>query len=123
LRRFEYKVEAGAEFVVTRPVFDVRAFELFLKRIEFARLPVVASLLPFESARHAEFIANEVPGTSVPEALLDRMRRARPDEAGAEGVAIARDIADGLRDRVQGLQISSTSGHIDAALAIIDNFR
>src|SRR5580765_6768978 len=123
LRRFEYKVEAGAEFVVTRPVFDVPAFERFLKRIESARLPVVAGLLPFESARHAEFIANEVPGTSVPEALLDRMRRAHPDQAGAEGVAIARDIAEGLRHRVQGLQISSTSGHIDAALAIIDNFR
>ena len=123
LRRFEYKVEAGAEFVVTRPVFDVPAFELFLKRIEFARLPVVASLLPFESARHAEFIANEVPGTSVPEALLDRMRRARPDEAGAEGVAIARDLADGLRAKVQGLHISTTSGHIDAALAILDSLR
>jgi methionine synthase / methylenetetrahydrofolate reductase (NADH) len=123
LRRFEYKVEAGAEFVVTRPVFDVPAFELFLKRIEFARLPVVASLLPFESARHAEFIANEVPGTSVPEALLDRMRRARPDEAAAEGVAIARDLADGLRARVQGLHISTTSGHIEAALAILDNLR
>jgi len=123
LKRFEYKVEAGAEFVVTRPVFDVPAFELFLKRIESARLPVVASLLPFESARHAEFIANEVPGTFVPEALLDRMRRARPDEAGAEGVAIARALADGLRARVQGLHISTTSGRIEAALAILDNLR
>jgi methionine synthase / methylenetetrahydrofolate reductase(NADPH) len=121
LRRFEYKVEAGAEFVVTRPVFDVAAFDQFLKRIESAGLPVVAGLLPFESARHAEFIANEVPGTSVPEALLDRMRRARPDEAAAEGVAIARDLADGLRARVQGLQISTTSGHVEAALAILDN--
>jgi homocysteine S-methyltransferase len=120
LRRFEYKVEAGAEFVVTRPIFDVAAFERFLKRIEFAGLPVVAGLLPFESARHAEFIANEVPGTSVPEALLDRMRRARPDEAVAEGVAIARNLADGLRGRVQGLQISSTSGGIEAALSVID---
>ena len=123
LRRFEYKVEAGAEFVLTRPVFDVAAFDQFLERIESAGLPVVAGLLPFESARHAEFIANEVPGTSVPEALLDRMRRARPDEAAAEGVAIARDLADGLRARVQGLQISTTSGHIEAALAILDNIR
>jgi homocysteine S-methyltransferase len=123
LRRFEYKVEAGAEFVVTWPVFDIAAFEEFLKRIESTKLPVVAGLLPLESARHAEFIANEVPGTSVPEALLDRMRRARPDEAAAEGVAIARDLAAGLRDRVQGLQISTTSGQIDAALSVIDNLR
>jgi homocysteine S-methyltransferase len=83
----------------------------------------VAGLLPFESARHAEFIANEVPGTAVPEALLDRMRRARPDEAVAEGVAIARELADGLRTRVQGLQISTTSGRIEAALAIMENLR
>jgi methionine synthase / methylenetetrahydrofolate reductase (NADH) len=123
LRRFEYKVEAGAEFVVTWPVFDVAAFEKFLKRIESARLPVVAGLLPFESARHAEFIANEVPGTSVPEALLDRMRGVRPDEAAAEGVAIARDLAQGLRASVQGLQISTTSGQIEAALAVVDGLR
>jgi homocysteine S-methyltransferase len=123
LRRFEYKVEAGAEFVVTWPVFDIGAFETFLKRIEPARLPVIAGLLPLESARHAEFVANEVPGTSVPEALLDRMRRVRPDEAAAEGVAIARDLAHGLRAAVQGLQISTTSGQIEAALGIIDTIR
>ena len=123
LRRFDHKVEAGAEFVVTRPIFDVGAFERFLKRIESAGLPVVAGLLPFESARHAEFIANEVPGTSVSEALLDRMRRVRPDEAAAEGVAIARDLAHGLRMSVQGLQISTTSGQIEAALGVIDSLR
>jgi homocysteine S-methyltransferase len=123
LRRFEYKVEAGAEFVVTWPVFDIGAFEMFLKRIESARLPIVASVLPLESARHAEFVANEVPGTSVPEELVDRMRRVRPDEAAAEGVAIARDLAHGLRKAVQGLQISTTSGQIEAALEIIDTVR
>jgi len=124
LRRFEYKVEAGAEFVVTWPVFDVEQFETFLKRIESAGLPVVAGVLPFESARHAEFIANEVPGTRVPEALLDRMRRTDgPDRAGEEGVAIAREIVQGLQSRVQGVQISTTSGHIEAALAVIDGLR
>ena len=121
LRRFEYKVEAGAEFIVTRPIFDVGAFERFLTRIESAGLPVVAGLLPFESARHAEFVANEVPGTSVPEALVDRMRRVRPDEAAAEGVAIARELAHELRTSVQGLQISTTSGQIEAALGVIDS--
>jgi 5,10-methylenetetrahydrofolate reductase len=123
LRRFEYKVEAGAEFVITRPIFDVDAFERFWKRIESAALPVVAGLLPFESARHAEFIANEVPGTSVPEPLLERMRRVRPDEAVAEGIAITRDLAHGLRPAVQGFQISTTSGQIDAALGMIDSVR
>jgi homocysteine S-methyltransferase len=124
LRRFDYKVEAGAELVVTRPVFDVRAFESFLKRIEHARLPVVAAVFPFESVRNAEFMANEVPGVRVPEALLDRMRRAeRPDAAAAEGIAIAREIAAELRSGVQGLQVSTQSGDIDAALAVMDGLR
>ena len=124
LRRFEYKVEAGAEFVVTRPIFDVRGFEQFLERIEHARLPVVAGVFPFESARNAEFMANEVPGVRVPEALLDRMRRADGQAAAAEeGIAIAREIAAELRRAVQGVQVSTQSGDIDAALAVLDGLR
>src|SRR5882762_7843152 len=104
LRRFEYKVEAGAEFVVTRPIFDVRGFEPFMKRIERARLPVVAGVFPFESARNAEFMANEVPGVRVPDALLERMRRADGLERAAhEGITIAREIAAELRGAVQGV--------------------
>jgi homocysteine S-methyltransferase len=121
LRRFEYKVEAGAEFVVTRPVFDVRGFESFLRRIESARLPIVAGLFPFESVRNAEFMANEVPGVRVPDALLDRMRRA--DAPAQEGIAIAREIGVELRSTVQGVQISTQSGDIDASLAVLDGLR
>jgi homocysteine S-methyltransferase len=124
LRRFEYKVEAGAEFVVTRPVFDLDGFDRFLKRIESARLPIVAGIFPFESARNAEFMANEVPGAFVPEPLLDRMRRADDPSAGAgEGIAIAREIAADLRGRVQGVQVSTQSGDIDSALAVLDGLR
>jgi homocysteine S-methyltransferase len=124
LRRFEYKVEAGAEFVVTRPVFDVAMFESFLKRIEHAKLPIVAGVFPFESGRNAEFMANEVPGVRVPESLIERMRRAdRPDAARAEGIEIARGIAGDLRSAVQGIQVSTQSGDIDAALAVIDGLR
>ncbi|MGE0705081.1 MAG: bifunctional homocysteine S-methyltransferase/methylenetetrahydrofolate reductase [Vicinamibacterales bacterium] len=124
LRRFHYKVEAGAEFVLTRPVFDVSEFERFLKRIEGARLPVVVGIHPFESARNAEFLANEVPGVRVPEPLLDRMRRADGGAAAmAEGVTIARQIAGTLRGAVQGVQISTASGNVDAALAVIDGLR
>ncbi len=124
LRRFDYKVEAGAEFVLTRPVFDVKAFEMFLKRIEHAHLPVVAGVFPFESARNAEFMANEVPGVRVPDALLERMRRTeRPDAAAEEGITIAREIARELRGSVQGVQVSTQSGDIDAALGVIDGLR
>jgi methionine synthase I (cobalamin-dependent)/5,10-methylenetetrahydrofolate reductase len=123
-RRFDYKVEAGAEFVVTRPVFDLAAFERFLKRIETARLPVIAGVFPFDSARNAEFIANEVPGVRVPDALTERMRRTDTHEAAvAEGVAIAREIAHGLRHAVQGIQVSTQTGNIDAALGVLDGLR
>jgi homocysteine S-methyltransferase len=124
LRRFDYKVEAGAEFVLTRPIFDVANFERLLKRIESARLPIVAGVFPFESARNAEFMANEVPGVRVPEALMERMRRADgQDAAAAEGIAIAREIAARLRTAVQGIQVSTQSGNIDAALAVVDGLR
>jgi methionine synthase / methylenetetrahydrofolate reductase (NADH) len=124
LRRFAYKVEAGAEYVVTRPVFDLHAFEAVLKQIESARLPIVAGVFPFESARNAEFMANEVPGVRVPEALLDRMRRADGHEAAAaEGIAIAREIAASLRQSVQGVLVSTQSGDIDSALAVVDGLR
>jgi methionine synthase I (cobalamin-dependent)/5,10-methylenetetrahydrofolate reductase len=124
LRRFEYKVEAGAEFVVTRPVFDLAGFEPFMKRIETARLPIVAGIFPFESARNAEFLANEVPGVRVPDAVLERMRSAEGrDAAVQEGIAIAREIAAELRGAVQGVQVSTQSGDIDAALAVLDGLR
>jgi homocysteine S-methyltransferase len=124
LRRFEYKVEAGAEFVLTRPIFDPANFERFLKRIEGARLPIVAGIFPFDSARNAEFMANEVPGVRVPDALMERMRRADgPDAAAREGILIAREIAAALKGAVQGVQVSTSSGTIDAALAVVDGLR
>jgi methionine synthase / methylenetetrahydrofolate reductase (NADH) len=124
LRRFEYKAEAGAEFVVTRPVFDVRSFERFLKRVERFRLPIVAAVFPFENARNAEFMANEVPGIHVPDGLLERMRRADTAMAAKdEGIAIARELTAELRGAVQGLQVSTHSGDIEAALAVLDGLR
>ncbi|MBI4484702.1 MAG: bifunctional homocysteine S-methyltransferase/methylenetetrahydrofolate reductase [Acidobacteria bacterium] len=124
LRRLDYKVEAGAEFIITRPIFDVGAFEQFRKRLEPARLPIIAGVYPFESARNAEFMANEVPGVRVPPPLLERMRQAGGAEAAsAEGAAIAREIALQLRDSVQGVQVSTAGGTIEAALGVIDGLR
>jgi homocysteine S-methyltransferase len=124
IRRFEYKVEAGAEFAVTQPIYDVPAFERVLKRIEHVRVPIVAGLAPFESVRHAEFLANEVPGVHVPEALLDRMRRAEAaGGAQAEGLAVAREIASALRGVVEGLQITTgtaTGNPLPAVLGVLE---
>jgi homocysteine S-methyltransferase len=121
IRRFRYKVEAGAEFAVTQPVFDVAAMLTFLDRIEQVRIPVLAGITPLESLRHAEFMANEVPGVSVPEAVIERMRRA--EDAGRardEGLTIARELVGELAGRVQGLQITVASGAVDSALQVLE---
>ncbi len=120
LRRFEYKVEAGAEFAVTEPIFDVEALVRFLKRIESSGIPVLAGLWPFDSLRDAEFMANELPGVVVPERLLARMRRAdSPDE----GTAIASELARDLRDVAHGVQISTRGGKLDAALQVLKDLK
>ena len=86
VKRFEWKVDAGAEFAITQPVFDARQFEAFLRRIEAFRIPVVAGIWPLVSVRNAEFLANEVPGVSVPDDVVARMRRAQePREGGGAG--------------------------------------
>jgi methionine synthase I (cobalamin-dependent)/5,10-methylenetetrahydrofolate reductase len=121
LKRFEYKVEAGAEFAVTSPVFDAAIFERFLTRVEGFRIPIVVGLWPFESVRNAEFMANEVPGVTVPDALLTRMRCARDDAAAAaEGIRIARELRAVLAPMAQGVHISSPSGRTSAALAVLE---
>jgi homocysteine S-methyltransferase len=120
VRRFRYKVEAGAEFAITQPVFEVDELALFLDRIADVRIPILAGIMPLGSLRHAEFMANEVPGVSVPEAVLDRMREA--DSAGRaaeEGVAIAREVVGAIRSMVQGIQISTAAGAIGAALEVL----
>jgi methionine synthase / methylenetetrahydrofolate reductase(NADPH) len=124
VRRFEYKVEAGAEFAITRPVFDAATFERLYKRIESARLPILAGVRPFDSVTDAEFMANEVPGVRVPEQALERMRAAQDAEtASAQGIAIAREALVAIRGMVQGVHISAPGGRIDAALEVLDGIR
>jgi len=120
VKRLGYKVEAGAEFVVTRPVFDMAAFERFLRRVEAFRVPIVAGVWPFDTALHAEFMANEVPDVTVPEALVDRMRKAADAAAAAaEGVAIARELVAALRTMSQGVHIFTLSGPVERAFDVL----
>ena len=124
IRRFEYKVEAGAEFVVTRPVFDVASFERIHARMVSSRLPIVLGLWPFESVLSAEFMANEVPGVHVPDTVLERMRRTASAEAAqAEGIAIACEVGGALRSAVQGLHVAAPLGQVEPALAIVEAVR
>jgi 5,10-methylenetetrahydrofolate reductase len=121
LRRLEFKVEAGAEFAVTRPVFDVAAFERFLARVASLKLPIIVGVWPFESALNAEFMANEVPGVTVPDALVARMRRtAGAEHALAEGVSIARELLTSLKGKSQGVQVFTPSRQLGAALDVLD---
>ena len=121
VRRFRYKVEAGAEFAITQPVFDVPAFAQFLARLGPVDIPLLGGVMPLESLRHAEFMANEVPGVRVPDAVVERMRRAEESgNAAAEGLAIAREVVADIRPLVQGLQISTAAGAVEAALHVME---
>jgi methionine synthase I (cobalamin-dependent)/5,10-methylenetetrahydrofolate reductase len=120
IRRFEFKVEAGAEYVVTQPVFDLRLLENFLRRIEHCRIPVIAGIWPLTSVRNAEFMKNEL-RVSVPDSILDRMARAQaPEAARSEGVAIAREMLIAVRQTVQGAQISAPLGRYGSAADVLE---
>ncbi|MFY9792384.1 MAG: bifunctional homocysteine S-methyltransferase/methylenetetrahydrofolate reductase [Candidatus Sulfotelmatobacter sp.] len=120
IRRFEFKVAAGAEYAVTQPVFDIRLLENFLRRIEHCRIPVVAGIWPLVSVRNAEFMKNEL-RVSVPDSILERMARAQtPEAARAEGVAIAREMLIAVRHTVQGAQISAPQGRYSSAVDVLE---
>jgi len=120
IKRFEYKVQAGAEYVVTQPVFDLSLLENFLKRIEHCRIPVIAGIWPLVSARNAEFMKNEL-RVSVPDEIMNRMTRAAsPQAAREEGVAIAREMLRAVRERVQGAQISAPQGRYTSAVDVLE---
>jgi homocysteine S-methyltransferase len=121
VRRFEWKVDAGAEYAITQPVFDADQLEHFLGKIAHVRIPVIAGIWPLISVRNAEFLANEVPGVSVPDRIIERMRRANEkskEHAIAEGIAIAREMLERVRPSVQGAQVSAPFGKVELALQV-----
>ena len=119
IRRFEYKVEAGAEFCITQPVFDLRLLEEFLKRIEGFRIPVIAGIWPLTSLRNAEFMKNDL-RVSVPDETIARMAAQTSKEgAFAEGVAIAREMVAAVRGHVQGVQVSAPFGKYNSAAQVL----
>lgn len=118
LGRFRWKVDAGADFAVTQPVFDADQLHRFLAEIEQC-IPVIAGILSLESARQAEFLQNEVPGVNVPDRVVERMRRAQArgaSRAAAEGAEIAREVVRALRGEVAGIQIAGEREAVEAVL-------
>ena len=119
LRRFEYKVEAGAEYAITQPVFDLRLLEVFLKRIEDHRIPVIAGIWPLTSLRNAEFMKNDL-RVSMPDEIMARMAKAdSPDAARKEGIKIAQEMLEAVRPLVQGVQVSAPFGRYSAAAEVM----
>ncbi len=118
MRRFAWKVEAGAEYVVTQPVFDLDLLERFMKRIEQYGLPVVAGIWPLTSYRNAEFMVNEL-RVPVPQEYMERMRKAdAPEKARTEGILIAQEMSSRVRSLVQGVQLSAPFGRYEMAIEV-----
>src|SRR3984957_11056343 len=119
LRRFAFKVDAGAEYVITQPVFDLRLLEEFLNRIEGFRIPVIAGIWPLTSLRNAEFMKNDL-RVSMPEEIMLRMAQAStPDAARKEGILIAQEMLEAVKPLVQGVQVSAPFGRYTAAAEVI----
>lgn len=121
LRRLEQKRNAGAELVMTQPVYDPRVLERLLDDVAALGLPVLVGILPLASYRNAEFLHNEVPGMSIPDEIRERMRVAGGGAAGRkEGVAIAREMLSAVKDRVAGAYIMPPFGRYELAVEVID---
>jgi 5,10-methylenetetrahydrofolate reductase len=120
IHRFELKVEAGADYAVTQPVFDLDLLERFLKRIEGFKIPVICGIWPLTSFRNAEFMVNEL-RVPVPEHFMERMRQVdNADKARAEGVEIAREMTARVRRMVQGVQLSAPFGRYQMAIDVAE---
>jgi methionine synthase / methylenetetrahydrofolate reductase(NADPH) len=121
LRRLDWKIEAGAEYMITQPVFDLRLLERFMQRIEHIHLPLLCGIWPLVSYRNAEFMNNEVPGASVPSDILERMRKTTTKEEGfLEGVAIAKETYDRVKNDVAGVQLSAPMGRTEGIFMMME---
>jgi homocysteine S-methyltransferase len=122
-RRLAEKIEAGAEFIITQPVFDPEALLSFLKKIEHFRIPVIAGVWPFASYRNAQFMKTEVPGVVVPDWIMEAMKKAENKEAQrAEGIRIARMLLNEIHDAVRGVATSAPFGNVNTAIEVCEGF-
>ncbi|MDM7922302.1 MAG: bifunctional homocysteine S-methyltransferase/methylenetetrahydrofolate reductase, partial [Pyrinomonadaceae bacterium] len=123
IRRFEWKVEAGAEYAITQPVFDTEQLRSFIEKISHVKIPIIAGIWPLVSYRNAEFLHNEVPGVNVTPEILERMRIASEkgkEEAREEGIAIARESLLEVRDIIAGVQVSAPFNNVKYALQVFE---
>lgn len=121
IRRTQEKIDAGAEFITTQPVFDIEPLLRFIDAVPgLSGIPVIAGIWPLASYRNAEFMRNEVPGVVVPDSVMERMARADTKEAQKEeGIAIAREAVEAIRNKVGGVQVSAPFGNVNTAIAVV----
>jgi homocysteine S-methyltransferase len=121
LRRLDWKIDAGAEYMITQPVFDIKVFEYFLNKIQHIKVPIIAGLWPLTSLRNAEFMNNEVPGCIVPEDIMDRLRKVEDskDDSRKVGVEIAYETLNMIKPMIRGVQISAPFGNVKSVLDVL----
>ncbi len=120
IERAFLKVEAGADYFITQPVFDVEQLLSFLDKIKPAGKPVIAGVWPLASYRNALFLNNEVPGITIPDEIMERMRIVEgKEQAREEGILIARSIVESIKEEIAGIQVSPPFGRLQTALDVI----
>lgn len=118
--RLYKKAEAGAEYAITQPVYDPEALSRYIERIRGTGLRIIAGIWPLASYNNALFMNNEVPGVSIPEPIMERMRSAGDKESARRtGIEIAREMLAALRPQIQGVQVSAPFGNVETALAVL----
>jgi homocysteine S-methyltransferase len=123
IQRYYGKIEAGAEYAITQPVFEVDALLRFIERTSkhHTRIPIIAGIYPLVSLRNAQFMNDHVPGVSVPDTILDRLATCTTREDGLKmGIEIARELRQAVDNAVAGIQVSAPLGKIDAALQVLE---
>jgi methionine synthase I (cobalamin-dependent)/5,10-methylenetetrahydrofolate reductase len=119
MERLKQKVEAGADFIFTQPLYDGEILKGFLKRIEGLNIPIVVGLLPLHSFRHAEFLHNEVPGITIPQKIRDRMKQAG-EKGIEEGIFIAKEFLEEIKEIISGVYLVPSFGKVELALEVVE---
>ncbi len=118
MQRLEQKVEAGADFIFTQPLYDGVILKQFLKRVKDLNIPVLVGLLPLHNFRHAEFLHHEVPGITIPQKIRDRMKQAG-QKGIQEGISIAKEFLGEIKEIVSGVYIIPSFGKVQLALEVV----
>ncbi len=120
MERLRQKVEAGADFIFTQPLYDNETLNGFLERAQGLNLPILVGLLPLHSFRQAEFLHHEVPGIAIPQNIRDRMKSA--GERGIEeGITIAREFLEEIKQRISGVYLVPSFGKVELALEVVED--